>query len=319
MSKRCTCEHGADDHVAAVDDSTRVTYCTAVGCECAYREDSDMTTGLTYSTETITPARAAAEIEAFAHINFRPKSVESHVEMLASEMTMGRWALTGSSIRYNQRGELIDGLNRMRACVLSNCSFTTTVIRGVTDEAEEFIDMGSVPRSVGQLLAHRGGDNVNARTAAGRMILAWQGGILHDSNKQKTRIHPVDVVNFCVDHAAQMKESCDAGARAGRAIKASVKMTTAFHFLASEIDAQAADSFINAYVDGVGLAPGDPVLALRNWTISRIGNRTKTTSEEWAFAFARTWVAFRAGETLKLLKVSLSGRGEARTKLPVMR
>lgn len=52
------------------------------------------------------------------------------------DMIEGRWQLTHQGIAFNRQGELVDGQNRLTACVEAGVPFTSLVYFGVGDAAE---------------------------------------------------------------------------------------------------------------------------------------------------------------------------------------
>jgi hypothetical protein len=78
--------------------------------------------------KTITPEMAIEILEKYAPN--RPLR-ENIVQIYASDMKNGRWALTHQGIAFNDRGQLYDGQHRLWAIALSGVPIKTTVTRGV--------------------------------------------------------------------------------------------------------------------------------------------------------------------------------------------
>lgn len=101
--------------------------------------------GLKLTVETITPAKAMDYLDDNISNN-RPVS-EQHVAALARDMVNGRWSQNGETLKFSPTGELLDGQQRLWACITANKAFTTAVVRGV-----ESLD--DVDRARPRTLAH---------------------------------------------------------------------------------------------------------------------------------------------------------------------
>jgi hypothetical protein len=89
--------------------------------------------------ETIAPARAAKMLENNAG-NRKPKI--SAISRYARYMTLGYWMLTGQPIIIADTGRLLDGQNRLMACIKAGVSFETLVVRGISEDAYKAMDQG---------------------------------------------------------------------------------------------------------------------------------------------------------------------------------
>lgn len=67
---------------------------------------------------------------------------ESRVERYATAMRLNHWVENGDSIRFNVRGELVDGQHRLRAIIVSGVTLRVLVVRGLPIEAQATIDSG---------------------------------------------------------------------------------------------------------------------------------------------------------------------------------
>lgn len=94
---------------------------------------------------------------------------KSAVNHYAREMSLGRWRLTGDSIKFDVKGRLIDGQNRLMACIQSGCSFETLVVRGIESKAFNVLDQG-VMRNAAHAFARDGKKNYVQLAAAVRLI-----------------------------------------------------------------------------------------------------------------------------------------------------
>ncbi len=90
---------------------------------------------------TITPALAALILERLNSNNRKRRP--SNIKRFAEAMTKDNWLLTGDSIKFSKNRLLLDGQNRLAACMRSGKQFKTHVIFGVDDDAFTRIDSGA--------------------------------------------------------------------------------------------------------------------------------------------------------------------------------
>jgi hypothetical protein len=74
------------------------------------------------------------------------------------DMLDGAWELNGSSIVFSDTGALLDGQNRLMACIRANKPFVTVVVRGIVATAQESMDIGAA-RTLSDMLTLRGYPN----------------------------------------------------------------------------------------------------------------------------------------------------------------
>jgi hypothetical protein len=72
--------------------------------------------------------------------NFR-QPTESHIDKMAADILAGKWDENGETIKFNTNDELVDGQNRLMACIKAGKPFTSVVVYGVKSDLN--IDVGS--------------------------------------------------------------------------------------------------------------------------------------------------------------------------------
>ena len=75
--------------------------------------------------------------------NSRP----TKIKRFAADLSNGFWMLTGDTIKFGSNGDLLDGQNRLRACVTSGVTMITHVVFGIDPVAFKFLDSGTVRTS----------------------------------------------------------------------------------------------------------------------------------------------------------------------------
>lgn len=107
---------------------------------------------LTFAVESISPAEARTYLAAMVY----PRKPDARiVSTYAATMKAGAWVLNGQPIIFDGAGRLLDGLQRLSACVASGVPFTSLVARGVRLDTLHTIDQHRT-RMYGTVLEARG-------------------------------------------------------------------------------------------------------------------------------------------------------------------
>lgn len=244
--------------------------------------------------ESITPKKAIEWLK--RNIHNRPLS-DAHVNRLASAMQSGVWRMNGDTIRFNGNGDLIDGQHRLRACVQSNCTFESYVVRGLDHAAFDTIDQGK-RRSTGDVLARRGEKHYNCLAAAVRIV-----HVIHTRGAvdKKTSIRADEIVE-CLDRNPGVRECCDIVNQGSRSPIIPHSSSAALLFLFRQKDGTLADTFWQRVLGGEGLTSGMPEYRLRERLID---NKTSAAKLQPICILAlaiKAWNAARNGKSLKCLK-----------------
>ena len=105
--------------------------------------------GVTIAIEIITPETAIAMLE--TNINNRALKREA----LSQAIENGEWVLSNDMIVFSDDGELINGQNRLTACVKTNIPIVAVVARGFKKEWQIVMD-GGIKRTVADFLKMAG-------------------------------------------------------------------------------------------------------------------------------------------------------------------
>lgn len=112
---------------------------------------------LEQTVETISPKVAETYLGMMV-VNRHPS--RRKVEQYAEDMKSGSWDLTGEAIKFNTKGKLIDGQNRLLACIKAQKNFRTAVHRNVPDSSFRSLDQGA-KRTFGNYLQIKGFGSAN--------------------------------------------------------------------------------------------------------------------------------------------------------------
>lgn len=105
------------------------------------------------TVETITPERAKEYLE--RNMINRHISI-NRVNAYKDSIIRGDWQLNGEAIKFNKKGELIDGQHRLTAIIKANKPIEAVVIRGIAEDVD-IIDRGR-SRSIRDTLMMQGYD-----------------------------------------------------------------------------------------------------------------------------------------------------------------
>lgn len=112
------------------------------------------------SIERIYPEIAERMLECNVH-NRKPKKTAIH-----KDIADGRWAFNGETIVFSNDGTLLDGQNRLMACVKAGKPIDTVVVRGVEGVSQLTMDAGAKRTVADQLKILGIRDNVSVAAIA---------------------------------------------------------------------------------------------------------------------------------------------------------
>ena len=207
------------------------------------------------------------------------------VANLADEIKSGRWQLNGESIKFNGE-KLLDGQHRLNAVVVSELPIETLVMRGVSEDAFETIDTGK-KRTGADVLGISGEKNA--------AVLAASLGIVHRHENGRIKDHQSishGELRETLERHPGLRHSVKVYAKRNGLVQPSI--AAALHYLFSKKDARIADEFFQKLLTGCDLAPGDPVLALREKLMKHaLSKATKLSPKAVMALVVKAWNATR--------------------------
>lgn len=206
----------------------------------------------------------------------------------------GAWQVTGDAIKFNTRGELIDGQHRLKAVVEAKKPIKTCVTRGVDPSAFQVLDVGRT-RTLHDLLSISGHTRVSYAYSAG---VAWAYRLTHDPTmtaKGKYVATNASFIAFAKEHQAALERSVQFG-RHARAIIRSEGLGIALHFIFRQKDVELADAFILNLGEGAGLTAQHPTYLLREILIQNATTKRKLPRRDVLARIIKTWNLLRQGK-----------------------
>lgn len=266
---------------------------------------------------SVTPELAATWLATNTEKNRRLSKVT--VNRYAQDMLRGKWLATGEAIKFDCDGKLIDGQHRLSAVVVSKKSVEMLVVRDLEQATMTVLDTGK-SRSAGDALTITGVADGNALQMASlaRKIIAHQNGYLPLSaeGRSSIRVKGESIPNHRVVEFCQ-KNDISAHCSFAHRMKYS-QLTNAlshgeyafFHYLFSQIDTGAAETFLSKVATLEDVPANSPVRALvQKLSRSAIALDGKMKMR----AIITAWNAWRSGSSLSAIHV---GRFAADEPIP---
>ena len=216
---------------------------------------------------------------------------EAHADRLAEDMRRGDWRQTYEAIRFNKKGELIDGQHRLSAVVRSGKAHEFVVAGGLDAKTMAVVDTGR-SRTFADVQAIAGEKHARKLGAVVKQVYYLDVGkatasgpaVSHSQLERTLRQHPG--LREAVEKVALV---------AGIQPHAQI---AAVYCLAREKHPRKADQWLDALQEGEDLPKGNPALVVRNKLISNRGTGAKVQLRGPAVAafLINGWNAFLTNE-----------------------
>ena len=177
-----------------------------------------------------------------------------------TDMINGNWQLNGETIKVAIDGELIDGQNRLTACVMAGKPFRTVLITGLPNTVKKTID-GGKKRSFNDRAQMDGtkhgaavGSAINFMASLANKTSRKTAILTHSEMFEVLEMHPKlwDSAEFCYKCFTGMASSL-----------------TALHYIASSLgNKDEADSMVQVWRDGQRTYENDAMVFCREFMIS---------------------------------------------------
>lgn len=196
---------------------------------------------------TFTPEDAAWVLDTLNKGNRGKRAVK--IRRFADAMKTG-WGLTGDTMKFSNRGQLVDGQNRLHACILADCPFTSHVVFGIEHGLFAVMDRGT-NRNGTDILTIAGYSHAGVLYPALRWIKLIETG----EAKRRTTFEPEQILQFAKEYA----HVADWVTPARKVPQSPTGLTTAILYLASRFNAPKARDFALLWEDGGRAKGGKPI------------------------------------------------------------
>jgi predicted SprT family Zn-dependent metalloprotease len=248
---------------------------------------------------TFTPQRAQEVLDTR---NTRNRRVNpGAITRYARDMAAGHWYINGDSIRFATDGTLLDGQNRLAAIVRSGVTLRLLVVWNLPPESQATMDDGW-KRTMANVLELQG-RTTHAKTAASiirRVILFDQGAYRSNQRQAPTK---QEMAAFLEENpriwiAAEIADHI----RSSKGVRCAASTLGLAYFLFDRVSPKHAETFFQGLRTGAGLNEDSPILFLRNKLSFEGSTRLQTETAEVLAWFIKSWNAWRAGKSIRLLR-----------------
>lgn len=255
------------------------------------------------SIELITPETAAAML--VTNVMNRNKKREPITEAILN----GEWKLNGASIVFSRDGILLDGQNRLMACVTANKPIVSIVVRGAEPESQITMDTG-VKRQLCDYLQMNGYKNATKVAAIGTALYCKDKGLARTFERKGTK--NITTVKTLYDYTTSIYDDrIDPILLQSKAVASRFKLTV--HIFAPLFDTfrEVSDDDFNEFVSQLlgnsnQCQPVQKLVQQLDKNNER-GNKSKLTNKIVAAYTIKTWNAYMKGEDIPFLRFSTGG------------
>ncbi len=171
-------------------------------------------------------------------------SKPNKISQFATDMNANRWGLTGDTIKFGTDGRLLDGQNRLSACIKSNKSFTTHVIFGINPDLFGRMDIGK-PRNPADILHIAGYKNSSMLAAA----IRW-AHLLDNDPYDRSTLQPDQVLELAKGKYSDIEPFLKHGRDLNKQFAHPAGQLAALIYHFSKSDPKKATDFVRAWLKG---------------------------------------------------------------------
>lgn len=260
-----------------------------------YENVTELHTKPTAGFVTVTPDTARSWLV----LNRKNRNLrKADLDRYKRDMLAGNWHLAGDPIRFGIDGSLLDGQHRLTALAETGITLPLLVVRGVQPEAQRVMDTGR-RRTASDALTIDGRDNSSLLAAAALLKLSVDLGKLDGKHEASH-----GEILACVEAHPELIEACEFARTVARRSDCPPSVVAYTYYTLAHIDVAAAQDFWNAAAEKVGLAKGDPVIALTNRFAEARRNRERLTKRIYLSLIYRAWNQRRAGKSMAFIRVN---------------
>ena len=280
----------------------------------AKKSRSRSTNGASFSAqvETIGPVKAQQYLDLMGRNRKKRGRLK---QRFTDAMKAGHWKLTGEAIKFNTRGELIDGQHRLEAIIESGKAIQILVCRNVPDEAFMELDTGGT-RTPGDLLTVAGYDYTNGVASAIRNITSIyeiEAGQIGSSSIARKRVEPEVLLEYAEQHSDALVTAVKKTmTKQARTVCSPPALFAALYYIFAEHNKKAADQFFDTLIDGIGpdgqgfeMGRQDPIYQLNRLLLQFKTEKHKRRPTFYKAAITiKAWNAFQNRDIISALRFS---------------
>jgi hypothetical protein len=271
-----------------------------------YFESKGFKKRMTFPHVQVSPNLAKELLE----LNTNNRPLKKARKKFADDMKNDKWIDNGDSLKINNKGDLIDGQNRLVAIIESGATIPQDIVVGLPPEAFQVLDIGT-RRSKADTVAVLGYSNHGHLAALVQYLLGWTNEKgFHDSSVT-TKITNQEIAEFLEELNEKQKENLVNSLNKGSSYYKNGRMffsSAAWAFLEvilSRKNIQEASDFLHKLSTGDGVSSMDSTSAiylcrarmmnLASMTMARVNMKYKM-----ALCF-KAWNYYRKHKVVKQL------------------
>jgi hypothetical protein len=240
----------------------------------------------------ITPAMAVEWLKK----NMKNRRVQpNRVKEYSEAMKAGLWRANGESIKFDLKGNLVDGQHRLMACAQTGITITVNVVTGIEPEAVTTIDIGK-HRNHGDTLAMA--EFTNCRIMAAMLILVHKyrtGTCLSKSSFTNAQVLGL------AETTNGKEEAITVGDRVYRSLRGQKSVYAAAAILFKEADQELSEKFFSCLANGLE-DKTKATFILRNRIIAQTSRKEILPQHELFALMIKAWNHFASGTVVKCLR-----------------
>lgn len=224
----------------------------------------------------------------------------------------GEWVLNGETVKFDVKGNLVDGQHRLTAILELGASLPMLVVFGCGEKVFATLDQGK-RRTVADMLALRN----EAATSDLSSCLSWLWKYETDNLRNgrqsgwPTATQALDVL----ERNPHIRESIRFVMTGKLRHLAGRQALAVAHYILNKIDEGDTESFFEQLASGTNLAEDEPIYRLRERLMADRVAKNKMPQHERIAIIFKAWNAWRVGRPVRNL--SWRGRGEGSEAFPI--
>lgn len=271
----------------------------------------------TIKTEVITVTPRLAK-QLLDHNTNNRKVSKANLEKIKASMLESEWELNGEAIKIAQNGRILDGQHRLQASVETDTTFSTFIVYGLKNTAQDTMGTGK-SRSLADVLSIHGYKNTNRLAAIVVAIMRAEKGGLRQGVRTESS-NSISITNKQALTRLEIEPTlADISHVVHPAVKAGMpgRLAGLLYYEFSKISGEDTEDFFARLASGIGLDRGDPILTLRDHlTRLRSESHRKPTQIYIAAVIIKAWNKYREGEPMQKIGFRVGGANPERFPEP---
>jgi hypothetical protein len=246
------------------------------------------------------------------------------VARYARDMATGKWGMAGDTVKFDKKGNLIDGQHRLQAIIRADTTIELVVVRGLETEVIDVLDTG-IKRTIGDALSLAGYSNSTNLSAAARLMMlievnkargttSQKGGVDLQGNKAVSVLFSnTEVLAFVEENPGLVEAVTWSATNYRKVANLQPSVMAVAYYTTSMIDEKATDEFWDAILNNSTDGAGDPRAVLLQRLIVAQRSRERISQGMKLSMIYRAWNAWRTGSRLHKMPVT---RGNIAVQMP---